>query len=432
MNIGIVGAGAAGLRAAMLLQEAGHEVAVYEARDRVGGRLHTVKLDDGGCFDAGGEWIDADHSRVISLMTSFGLEPERSSQWPGRVIYRGEEMREDVVWEDAEQDAASVHEEAKRLCRQMTDVPWDNLELSHLDAQSLGDFMDDTTIAPRGRWWCEAVQRSDEGEDTSEVGLLGWLVGYRQYLQREGGEMSLYRIPGGSQTLCDRMAENLARPVALNLPLRSIQPREDHVELWFDGEMAFHDRVILTLPPKALLDLDFGDELPVEKEIAWDVIGSARAIKVSLRFQSKFWEREGWSGRILCDLPCQQLWDGGREGAAILNAYICGEQALRILDRPDPVRSVLNALAEISPAARDEFVEGWVFDWINDPWAQGAFTSLAPGSVFAALPHLRTASGLIHYAGEYTSSWTGFIEGALESAERVAEEIAGVESDEIF
>jgi monoamine oxidase len=423
VKIAVVGAGVSGLRTALILERNGVDVTVYDARDRVGGRLETIRLPDGGAYDAGGEWIDADHHRVLALLDEQGVKPEPTTQFPGRVVYQGEETREDQIWPDADRDAETIHEEARKLVRQLAPIPWESINLSLLDAETLGAFLDEHAATPRSRWWAEATYRSDEGDDTDSIGLLGWLVGYRTYLEREGGEMSQYRIPGGAQSICDRMVESLQGSVVLERPLRSIQPHADHVELWFEGEAAFFDRAVLTLPPKALLDVDFGDGISIEKEIAWDVIGSARAIKIALQFETPFWKKEGWKGRLLTDLPCQQCWDGGIGGASILNFYICGDRAEQILERPDPVQSVLNALSEIAPEAKPQFVQGWIHDWINDPWAQGAFASLAPGSVMAAMPHLALPEGLLHFAGEYTSTQIGFIEGALESAERVATEI---------
>lgn len=419
-----MGAGASGLRAAQLLELAGHQVTVFEARDRVGGRLHTVHLPDGGCYDAGGEWLDSDHLRCLSLLAELGLAAEPTEQWPGRVVCRGDEASEARVWPDAEADYNAVEEAATELCAKLASPPWQSIELAVLDQETLADFLDKHCISQRGRWFMEAVLRSDEGEDASQVGLLGWLAGYQKYLNRAEGSMSAFRIGGGAEALCQAMADTLAQPPLLNRTLRSVEAKDEVVELWFDGEMAFFDRVVLTLPPKALLQVDFFGGISLEKELAWEVVGSARAIKVCLMFRRPFWREKGWTGRLLTDLPCQQLWDGGRDGAHILNAYICGDQADRIRQSSDPVGRVLRALAEIEPRAQDEFVDGWLHDWVEDEFAQGAFTSLSVGSVMGALPYMSEAEGRIHFAGEHTSTWTGFIEGALESAERVAAEIA--------
>lgn len=423
MRIGVVGAGIAGLRTALLLQEAGLDVQVFEARDRVGGRLHTVPVAGGGFYEAGGEWIDKDHARCMALLEEFGMQAEPSHAWPGIVVCQGDIQQEDSLWPDAEQDAEGVHDAAVQYCRQMREPAWENTHLAGLDQQSLDEFLDLHCLSPRGRWWLEAVQRSDEGDDSSSVGLLGWLAGYRMYLSREEGDMSICRFPGGAGAFCQLMAGRLRRPVLTSHRLRSAALKEDIVELWFDGEMAFCDRAVFTIPPKGLLEIDFGDDLEAEKEIAWEVIGSSRAIKVALEFSEPWWEARGWTGRIMSDLPFQQCWASGREGAHVLTAYIGGDEAERVTARQDPVRSVLRAISEVAPEAEAAFKRGQVHDWITDPWSKGAFSHLAPGAVMAAMPHLSSPSGRAHFAGESTAEWIGTIEGALESAERAAKEV---------
>jgi len=423
VRIAVVGAGIAGLRSAQLLEQDGHDVTVFEARDRVGGRLQTVALPDGGFYEAGGEWIDADHHRVLGLLAELGLTPELSLQWPGRVVYRGN-FTEDHL--DPEMAAAeeSVYDAAVRACRELPDEPWLDPALASLDHKSLSGFLDQHAGSEAGRWWMEAVQRSDEGDDTTRIGLLGWLIGYRHYLQREAGDMSLYRIPGGGGRMCEAIAAKLARPVKFHHPLTAVRTNEDGVRLEFVKASAVFHRAVICLPVSVLPSIHWPGGVAAAKGEAWPRLGTARAIKIALRFRTRFWEGTGWSGRMLADRPFQQIWDGGQAGAAVLCAYICGDDAEQILKEADPVQACLQALVAVVPESESEFIDGQVHDWIGDRWSRGAFSSLAPGSVFAALPHLARPVGAVHFGGEATASWMGFIEGALESAERIREEIA--------
>jgi monoamine oxidase len=114
--------------------------------------------------------------------------------------------------------------------------------------------------------------------------------------------------------------------------------------------------------------------------------------------------------------------------APVLSAYICGKQAVEWTQLGDPVRAGVYELSQMFPEAEEHFRRGWVHDWISDPYARGAFSNLAPNYVLDHMAHIAPPEGRIHFAGEHTASWVGFIEGALESAERVADEVLRADS----
>lgn len=435
MRIGVIGAGIAGLRAAMLLEKVGHQVTVFEARDRAGGRMMTVERGD-GWYEAGGEWIDADHERVLRLCREFGIAPEKSSQWPGLVVYQGEFSTENAVWPDAEADAQLVHEGAVQLIEQWRKVgnPYQLLNQDLLDLNGhdmpLGQWLDRVCSGAQGRWWVEAVSRSDEGEDTSQVGLLGWLRGYAHYLTRSGGEMSLYRIGGGGGRLCERMAERLA-DVRYGVPVEKIGVVNGLLQLR-NGEEHQFDRIVSAVPGAAVNDLiHFDGDAPIELNI-YDPssVTMSRAVKIVLEFDRPWWREKDWTGRMLCDLPCQQTWEIGRGNLHALGCYVCGEEGVWLARREDGVDVALRALAEIHPEALSTFVGGEIHDWVSDEFSGGAFPYHPVGSSPPLLAvktgpedGYLSAYGKMHLAGDWACNWMGFIEGALESAERVAAEI---------
>lgn len=423
MTIGIVGAGLAGLRAAQLLEAAGLDVQVFEARDRLGGRLHTVRLDQGGFYEAGAEWFDSSHYRILALAEELGLTLIPSDASPAKVVWQGDVIPEEEMWEASKEDSLKLHEAAMDYVRQLVEPLWDSQHLAHLDLNTLDEFLEDFCATDKSKWWASAIQRSVEGDDPDAIGLLGWLGGLRHTLDQDDPQTARYRIKEGAQEICERLAGRLKNPVLTHHVLHSVQLEEDSVQLWFEGEMAFVDRVLLTLPPKVLAEIDFGAALPVEKELAWEMIGSSRRIKVALQFTEPWWKNLEAQGRILTDLPCQEVNEGGREGAWILTATIAGDQADWVASHSDPVQAVLRSLCEVEPAASESFAGGWLHDWVDDEFARGAGAYAPPGAVMGALPHLFDPVERIHFAGEATAQRLGFAEGALESAERAVEEL---------
>ncbi|RYG43173.1 FAD-dependent oxidoreductase [bacterium] len=424
MRVAVIGAGFSGLRAAMLLEQAGAEVVVFEARNRLGGRCETVVDDDGSVYEAGGEWIDADHARVLSLLREFSQEPISRPEWPRRLRFKGREANEATIWQDALEDDLRVESAAKEMCRDLRAPVWANGNAYDLDARNLGDFLREHTESDRGLWWVNSKYRSDEGDDLDRIGLLGWLGGFMHYLDREGDELSSHRFPGGASALCDRMAASLRQEVRFASVVRRVTQDTLGVTLQFeDGPTERFERVILTLPPRCLEDVVFEPPLGAAKRCAVEACGMSRAIKIALRYERAWWTESGWGGSLQTDEAIQQTWDGTLGERPVLNLYICGDEALQWLRQADPVQTAADQLAAIYPESAGQLLGGGLHDWINDPYARGAFSHLPPRYVLEHMPDIVPPEGRVHFAGEHTANWVGFIEGALESAERVVPEV---------
>ena len=422
MKVAVVGLGAAGLRATMLLEAAGHNPLLYEARPRLGGRLRTYR-EPGLAFDTGGEWFDADHHRCLSLLSELGIESDPAVSWPGRVVFQGNECWDDTLWTDALEDDLRVEAAARELCRELDTIPWRNTSHRDLDRKTLADFLRENTHSERGYWWTMANLRSDEGEDPERISLLGWLCGFMHYLDRESTAMSAFRVPGGMGRLVDGMASRLESKVHTDAVLERVCRGTDSVTLQFENFEVDVDHAILTLPPPCLERIVFDPPLSCDKRCAIEACRMSRVVKLVWEFDRPWWREGGWSGRLLCDRPLQQVWDGTRDDRPVLTAYVCGDDAEHWIKHSNPVQGGLEELIRLAPEARNTFVQGWFFDWVNDPFSHGAFSHLPQHYVLDYMPHIREPEGRVHFAGEHTAFWTGFIEGSLESAERVVQEV---------
>lgn len=423
MRIAVVGMGFAGLRAAMLLERQGLEPLLFEARDRVGGRAYTIS-DEEGFVEAGAEWIDGSHRRVLALLEELGLQPDPAPPVAGWVRYGGECCREDAWWPDAREAFERVGEEADLLAADLEPEPWANVIYSDLDEATLGSFLDRFCATRRARWAVEAFYRSDEGEDSDRIGLLPWLCARLRAAERPEGGMSEFRFPGGAGSVAEQMAARLRNEIRTRCPLRRVERTGSRVILLFDDERVEADRAILALPPPALRHVEFDPPLVGGQPEAWEACPSSRTVKIVLRFRRAFWEDEGWPGRLLTDAPIQQAWEATRGGAPTVNVYVNGNDADFLRRGPDPVKRALSDLERVFPAARAEFVAGWLFDWPSDPWAGGGFSALPPGYALGAMRDVFASEGGLHFAGEHTALENGFVEGALESAERAVAEVA--------
>jgi len=423
VRVGVVGAGFAGLRAAMLLESSGAEVRVFEARNRVGGRCQTVDEGGGVQYEAGGEWIDADHLRVLRLLQSFGMEPAHRDALPRKLIHRGRETTALDIWSDALEDELRVEAAAKELCKNLHLPIWKNPTAKSLDDRTLADFIREHALTERGRWWVTSMFRSDEGDDLERIGLLGWLAGILKTAERDGDELSAFRFEGGSSRVLAAMQSSLSTDVQFGRILRRVSQEGKGVTLIFEDGIERFDQVVLTLPPPALEQVVFEPALSARKRCAIEGYRMSRAIKISWEFDHAWWEDDGWGGSLQCDGPLQQTWSAGLGGAPVLSAYICGKEARDWMQLGDPVRAGVYELSVLFPAAARHFRRGWTHNWPDDPFAMGAFSHLAPGFVLEHLAHVAPPERRIHFAGEHTATWNGFIEGALESAERAHAEV---------
>jgi monoamine oxidase len=428
VKIGVVGAGISGLRVAQLLEEQGHDVSVFEARQRIGGRIYTTDLGSGAAYEAGGEWLDADQPRIRDLVEKYCGHLEAAEQEPALAIYKGEVRQTSELWEEAAEDEERFEHSARALARDLVLPVWKNLGAAKYDGLTLDSFLKQNCESEQGHWWLQANLRSDEGDDLDRIGLLGWLGGYVHYINRENlnrgeSEMSAFRVPGGFSAMLEKMQLDLKGTVTLDSVLQRVVQTEDGVELRFENSAERFDRVVLTLPPACVERVVFEPALPVEKRCALEACGMSRAIKIVWRFSQAWWRDRGFCGRLHCDGPLHQLWEGTRGSEPILTAYICGERAVEWTRLGDPVSAGLYEIAQLFPEAPAFYVDGELHDWINDPYSLGAFSHHAPGFALEHAGNIATPEGKVHFAGEHTATWVGFIEGALESAERVAAEI---------
>lgn len=423
MKVAIVGAGAAGLRAAMLLEAAGAEVSVYEARPRLGGRIYTVR-EEGMAYDAGGEWIDADHQRVLSLSDELGLELLPTGKFPRDIYHAGAHCTEMALWGDALEDDLRLEAFAREHARDLVPIPWENQNQQTQESTTVADVLSEVAQSSRGHWWLSAQIRSDEGDDPERIGMLGWLVGYRHYLDREEDVMSAFRIKGGMDLLTSGMAQRLRGSIHTEKVLRRVEADGKKVILHFDDEREVADHAVLTLPPKALERVVFDPALSREKRCAVEACGMSRVVKVCLEFESAWWRDLPSRGSIHTDGALQQLWDASQGERPVLTAYVCGAESETWVSNPAAIRRAHAELVSTIPSARDaKLISGKVYDWTRDEFALGGFSHLAPGYVLEHMENIAPPEGRIHFAGEHTALWTGFIEGALESAERTAQEI---------
>jgi monoamine oxidase len=440
----VVGAGLAGLTAAHRLLDAGHEVAVVEARDRVGGRTHTTTLADGTVVDLGGQWIGPTQDRVRRLVDELGLATFPT--WiagesliglgSDLVRYRGEVPKVPRV---VLADVAQAQLRLDRVARTVPlERPWEAERARRLDAETFETWIRRTARTERGRDFFRVISEAVFASEASSISMLhvafyvrsgrgvDMLVGTRGGAQQD-------RVVGGAQQLSDRLAEALGDRVHLATPVRRVDHGEmagAGVRVHADGLEVTARRAVVAVPPTLAGRIDYRPALPGDRDQLTQRMPAGSVIKAMAVYQAPFWRADGLSGQVATSVPpVKVVYDNSPPSGTpgVLLAFVEGRSAVELgRATPGEVRAeVLSALVRYfgpRAAAPSEFV---FVDWAREEWSRGCYGAhLPPGALTQFGPALRRPVGPIHWAGTETAEgWSGYMDGAIESGERAAREI---------
>ena len=175
----VVGAGFAGLTAALRLQQGGHSVALLEARDRVGGRTFTVTRDDGAWIDRGGAWIGPGQDRIYALMNEFGVASYKqyvdgkAMMYVGGKTYRYQGTIPLSMSPFAVANIGAVFLELTQMCKSIPlDAPWNAPKAHKWDQLTWSKWLDGNTLSTPARQLLESAVAGLYTSAASEVSLL--------------------------------------------------------------------------------------------------------------------------------------------------------------------------------------------------------------------------------------------------------------------
>jgi monoamine oxidase len=406
MKLIVVGAGLSGLVTANAVQGAGHEVVVVEARERVGGRVFTIRdgLHDGQYADVGAEIVYHGQERVADLCAAHGLELTTEfnlgTDTPD-VIFHGRRLSPDASRELANE----LRDAVKRVSpgHYETVAQWlrrarlsDGAELL-LDAIAQG-----TPAAP--------LRLADSQELNVE---LSWGKGYR-------------KIRGGN----DNLPRSLARTVdvRLNRVARLVGHSHGGVTVETDRETFRGDRVLVTVPGPLVSELGFDPVLPADRVRALLQLRYGNGT----RLVAQYADREAVRGAI--GLGCftdqmpgyimeQTMHQPGDH--VVVSGLAAGDAEPALLSE----EGALDAFDRTISAAAGKPMKrsfGFVKNWTRDPFARAVVRAPIGDQRQTVLPLIRQPlAGRVFFAGEHTDDRVGpgGMEGAIRSAHRVTREI---------
>lgn len=437
VDVAVVGGGFAGLTAARRLKERGLSVAVLEARDRVGGRTHTIEVE-GVALDMGGMWVGPGQARLHALARELGV-PTTPQVMVGQtvVVMDGEAHRGGMPGAlDAEAltEFGAATAEIEELARQVVpDAPWETAGADQLDAMTFATWMDERISSPGARLLMATVVNSVFATDPANLSVLGVARyaalggGWERLTGTQGGAQQ-DRFVGGVEPLARKLADLIGDSLRLSWPVRRIAT-EGAVNIEGDRGSISARRAIVAIPPTLAGRIVYEPSLPGRRDQLTQRLPAGSVIKFHVVYDRPWWRNEGLSGQILGPgTPIGVTFDTSPPHAGVITGFFEGRHAVEMGLRSQGERqaAVLELLAKAFGEKAREFVAYADLDWSQEPWTRGCYGAHFPPGVWTTYGQaLREPVGRIHWAGTETARhWTGYIDGAIESGERVAAEVA--------
>ncbi len=438
----VLGGGLAGLCTAYELQKRGFKIlAILEAQARTGGRVHTLRnhFADGQYAELGATRIADSHNFTLAYAQQFGLELRELSSGNGLYNLRGQTfVHEDgKPWpdfiklrpEDREKGADSLvlgYENLDELGDpKRTD--WPTGKALEYDALTIRDYLkskgaDDTVFM---------IDKAINGTELDFDAALYWLMA--DVVDKAWDKT--FGIRGGNDQLPAAFTTALGDVVKRGCIVQSLAQDKGGVSVTYAQEGIARtlraDLAICSLPFTTLRKVDLGGAGFSKEKSA--LIGSMRYMPVSRfnqQFKTRFWKEKGIGGLKVArtDTPIERLWhmtnvqDGDR---GILTAYMMGQNGLAFAKTNEKERSEYFAkhVRTFFPEIDGQMEKSAVKIWQDDPWVGGGWAYYQKGELGQGMPLSKKREGRVFFCGEHTSPWSGWMQGAFESANRVVAEI---------
>ena len=408
VEVAIIGAGAAGLGAARALENSGLSAIVLEARDRLGGRGHTILAAPDITFDLGCGWLhSADKNSFIDIARQLDFAVDKTvPPWRERILHAGfpAELRDEyfaalaAFYDRAEQAAKDPRDAPAGTCLEHSNR-WNPM----IDA--ISTYINGVTLDR------VSLHDMDAYEDTG----INWRIrrGYGALISAYGApcpvalnaQVTLIDHSGRRVRIVTSRGTLTANKVVVTVPTSLIANESIRFDPPLPAKVEAAHGLPLGVDDKVVLRLDGGDELPKDAGLRGATMRTAMG-----GFHIKPFGQ-----------PCIEGFFGGDFARGLEDA---GEGAMAA-QAIDEIVALLGSdyRRKLTPLAESH--------WANDPFAQGAYSAARPGHAGARAVLAAPVDDRLFFAGEATSpNFFSTAHGARDSGERAAREVRGTEANE--
>lgn len=450
-HVAIVGSGLAGLNAAYQLQKNGIKATVYEANNRLGGRVISITSRVGKDLvsDLGGSFINVNHQDMLSLIDDFQLklfnrnEHAESLDYPLVKYYLdGRSLSEAELVEALTPIATQIGEDADLIYSDYEGFAPD------FDKLSVTEYLDkhsDKITVTFVRTLLENIIRTEYGVEPEESSALQLLfISPRvedDNVNLLGENDETYVIKEGTNQLIDSLAQVLTGQINLNKRLNALNKQGNKYLLTFtDNQIVEADWVILALPISNLKKIDIQVDLPAQMRRYLEEVNLGNNDKLIAGFNQRIWlQSEGFSQEIWTDLGFSAAWNETQRQTEItegaLTFFYGGQEVIPLpgmmtrVEGNNRVEQLNRIIPGIQGLANQRFVKT---QWTSNPLSQGSYTSFKPGQLteFSEFFYVEEDGEIsqevrvdqLIFAGEnFSDEFYGYMNGAAQTGRLAAQ-----------
>lgn len=415
----VVGAGIAGLAAAKELHDKGYEVVVLEARNRIGGRIHTDR-STGIPLDLGASWIHGtDDNPIYDLAQQINAPLSNATDYSSVKTYDVDGRDNPVSDADTEKFYDFIEKKSRRQAKKnsnksmkwLIEKYWNRGKFDYLDNRRELNYAINTTLEHEysGDVSDMSSQQAWEGEDLEGVDVI---------------------FPNGHDQLTNHLATNL--DIRLNAVVTNVSYTSGGVCITTSEGKFSGDRAVITLPIGVLKsgNVQFSPALPNSKQTAINRLESGTLNKVWMIFPYAFWDVSktvlGYVSKPKGRFSEWYYFDELAEGNVLIgfNAGKYGA-ASETKTNQEVTTEAMDILRVMYGDEIPEPNDVVITRWSSDPYALGSYSFMGAGAQFKDRKNLRKpVKNRLFFAGEATSSdQAATTEGAYRTGLQAATEI---------
>ncbi|MBA8824267.1 monoamine oxidase [Saccharopolyspora lacisalsi] len=427
-DVVVIGAGFSGLTAARELREAGKNVLVLEARDRIGGSTwYRPEALGGFGLEMGGTWIVPQQTHVWAEVQRYGV-PVADSELPGRMTWSDHGTVLDTLLPVPPEQYGALEHAVRALVEAGERIdptrPLSEQGLADLDVP-IRQWAEDAGLTGNAKelivsWFCGCA---NAGEETgSALDVIRWLSAMDNSLWGMVQASVLgYTFVDGTVSLAEAIRADGGTELRLSSPVREVTATDGGVTVGYDGGAVRADRVLMTTPVGVWRDIEFSPRLSTAKQMMSQEnhAGQGQKVWALARNVDEDISGFGW-GTGFDYVGAMATTD---EGVVL----VCFAPEHDRVDTTDPA-DVQRAVREFAPEAEVVGVES--HDWVNDEFNKGTWATFGAGQFAKYEIAVGEPEGRVHFGGSHTARlWRAFIDGAIESGKRAAAEILAARSE---